>query len=57
MAEARDVFDGITIEGPTISEMPEVDLLSGFEERVEQEALKRFQETMRAEPYREMVAG
>ena len=51
------VFDGITIEGPTISEMPEVDLLSGFDEQVVQEANKRMEETKKTVPYREMIVG
>ena len=38
VAGAQAVFDGIAIEGPTISEMPVVDLLSGFDEQVEHEA-------------------
>ena len=42
MADAQAVFDGISIEGPTIREMPAVDLLSGFDEQVVQEASKRI---------------
>ncbi|MFC1689582.1 hypothetical protein ACFL07_08010, partial [Pseudomonadota bacterium] len=45
MAAAQAVFDGIMIEGPTIREMPAVDLLSGFDEQVAQEANKRMDET------------
>ncbi|MDH5295353.1 MAG: DUF1254 domain-containing protein, partial [Acidimicrobiia bacterium] len=44
LAGAQAVFDGITIEGPTLSEMPSVDLLSGFDEQVAQEAHRRMDE-------------
>jgi hypothetical protein len=44
MAGAQAVFDGIKIEGPTISEMPVVDLLSDFDEQVAQEAHRRMDE-------------
>lgn len=37
--------------------MPEVDVLSGFDERVEQEANKRMEETMSSVPYREMIVA
>jgi hypothetical protein len=57
MADARAVFDGIMIEGPTISEMPAVDLLSGFDERVEREAHKRMDETARSVPFSEMIVA
>jgi hypothetical protein len=57
MAAAQAVFDGITIEGPTISEMPAVDLLSGFDEQVAQEANKRMDETARSVPFSKMIVG
>ena len=57
MAGAQAVFDGITIEGPTISEMPVFDLLSGFDEQVAQEAHKRMDETVRSVPYSKMIVG
>jgi hypothetical protein len=57
MAGAQAVFDGITIEGPTIREMPVVDLLSGFDEQVAQEASKRMDETARSVPFSEMIVG
>ena len=57
MAGARAVFEGITIEGPTISKMPEVDVLSGIDEPVEQEANKRMEETKKNVPYREMIVA
>jgi hypothetical protein len=57
MAGAQAVFDGITIEGPTIREMAAVDLLSGFDEQVVQEANKRMDETARSVPFSEMIVG
>jgi hypothetical protein len=57
MAAAQAVFDGITIEGPTIRAMPAVDLLSGFDEQVAQEASKRMDETARSVPFSRMIVG
>jgi hypothetical protein len=57
MAGAQAVFDGITIEGPTIREMPTVDLLSGFDEQVAQEAHRRMEETVRSVPYSKMIVA
>jgi hypothetical protein len=57
IAGAQAVFDGITIEGPTISDMPAVDLLSGFDEQVAQEALKRMDETVRSVPYSKTIVA
>jgi len=57
MAAALAVFDGITIEGPAISQFPVVDVLSEFDEQVAQEADKRMQETKKNVPYSEMIAG
>jgi hypothetical protein len=57
MAGAQAVFDGITIDGPTISEMPSVDLLSGFDERVAQEANRRMDETAASVPFSDMIVG
>jgi len=57
MAGAQAVFDGITIEGPTIREMPTVDLLSGFDEQVAQEAHKRMDETAASVPFTGMIVG
>jgi len=54
---ARAVFDGLTIEGPTVRELPEVDLLSGFEDGVVQEAERRMRDTIRNVPYRQMIVG
>src|SRR5210317_300826 len=57
MAGAQAVFDGITIEGPTIREIPAVDLLSGSDEQVAQEANTRMDETARTVPFSEMIVG
>jgi len=57
MADAQAVFDGITIEGPTIREMPAVDLLSGFDEQVAQEANRRIDETKLSVPYSKTIVG
>jgi hypothetical protein len=55
--DALTVFDGLTIEGPVISQFPVVDVLSGFDEQVLQEADKRMQEAKKTVPYREMIAA
>ena len=55
--DALAVFDGITIEGPVISQFPVVDVLSGFDKQVVQEANKRMQEAKKTVPYREMIAA
>jgi len=57
MAAALAVYDGLTIEGPAISQLPVVDVLSEFDEQVMQEADKRMQETKKTVPYREMISG
>jgi hypothetical protein len=57
LADALSVFDGITIEGPEIGDLPVVDLLSDFDEQVVQEALSRMDETKRTVPYREMIVA
>jgi hypothetical protein len=57
LAGAQAVFDGITIEGPTIREMPVVDLLSGFDEQVAQEAHKRMDELAGVVPFSKMIVG
>jgi hypothetical protein len=57
MRGAQAVFDGITIEGPTIKEMPAVDLLSGFDKQVEQEAHRRMDKTAGSVPFSKMIVG
>ncbi|WP_136806763.1 DUF1214 domain-containing protein [Desulfosediminicola flagellatus] len=55
--DALSVYDGMTIEGPTIGQFPVVDVLSDFDERVAPEAEKRMQEAKKTVPYSEMIAG
>lgn len=57
LADALSVYDGLTIKGPAISQLPVVDVLSDFDEWVVQEAEKRMQETKKTVPYIEMIAG
>jgi len=57
LAAALAVFDGMTIEGPAISQLPVVDVLSEFDEPVAQEADRRMQETKKTVPYSKMIAG
>jgi hypothetical protein len=57
LAGAQAVFDGVTIEGPTIKELPAVDLLSGFDEQVAQEANKRIDETKLSVPYSRTIVA
>jgi len=57
LAGAQAVFDGITIEGPTIGEIPVVDLLSGFNEQVAQEAHRRMDELAGVVPFSKMIVG
>lgn len=57
VADAQKVFNGITVKGPTITEYPALDLLSGFDDKVEKEALKRIDETFENTNFIDMVAG
>jgi len=57
LAAALAVFDGITIEGATISQFPVVDVLSEFDEQVAQEASRRMDQTKSTVPYREMIVA
>ena len=57
MAAAQAVFDGITIEGPTITELPAVDLLSDFDEQVAQEAHNRMDQTKLSVPYSKTIVA
>jgi len=54
---AEDIFHGIAIKGPRIDEFPALDLLSGYDDAVEQEANRRMDETFQQTPFRETVAG
>ena len=57
LAGAQAVFDGITIEGPTVRKMPKVDLLSRFDEQVVEEAHKRMDETKVSVPYSKTIVA
>jgi hypothetical protein len=57
VAEAKAVFNGIGLDGPKVDNNPELDLLSGFDEKVAKEALRRIDETFTSKPFRELVAG
>ena len=55
--EAKSVFNGITINGPVITEFPKLDLLGGFDKKVEAEALKRIDQTFENTDFSKMIAG
>ena len=54
---AQRVFNGISIGGPAVSEMPEVDLLSGFDAAVREEATRRMDSVIVAVPFTQTVVG
>jgi len=56
-ANAKAVFNGITIEGPKLDKAPKLDLLSGFDKKVEEEAHRRIDDTATNSEFRELVAG
>jgi len=51
VAAAKKVFNGITITGPKLDTSPKVDLLSGFDKKVEQEAHKRIDHAIETVPF------
>lgn len=57
LAAAERVFNGITIEGPEFDQVPELDLLSKFDQEVEQEALRRMEEAERTVPFTAMIVS
>ena len=57
VADAKNVFSGITISGPTIETVPKMDLLGAFDEKVEAEALKRIDEAFETTDFSKLVAG
>ena len=57
MAAAEAIFRTITIEGPTPSAFPEVDLLGGFSEAVAKEANYRMDEAFKKAAFRNTVVG
>lgn len=56
MAAATKLFNGITISGPIIAEFPKLDLLSGFDKKVVDEAHKRMDEAMVTTEFSKMIA-
>jgi len=57
VAAAKAVFNGITIKGPTPDKAPEIDLLSGFDKTVADEALRRIDEAVKTLPFLETIVG
>ena len=57
VAAAETVFNGIMINGPKLDTIPKVDLLSGFDKRVEQEAHKRIDHAIETIPFTKTVVG
>ena len=57
VAAATKVFDGISIEGPRITEWPELDLLGGFDRTVSDEAIRRIDEAFESTPFTDMIVG
>ena len=57
VAAAETVFRGITIDGPALDNMPELDLLSGFDTMVEETAVRRMDEAFATVPFTETVVG
>lgn len=55
LAAAEKVFAGITIAGPTLDKMPALDLLSSFDKKVEEEALKQLDETFATIPFTDTI--
>jgi hypothetical protein len=56
VAAAKAVFNGITVDGPAVTEMPKVDLLSGFDEKVATEAQRRMREKYTSTDLGELIA-
>ena len=57
VAAAEQVYRGISIDGPTIEEMPVVDRLSVYSDEVAAEANRLLDETFLENPFSEMVVG
>ncbi|MFC2085640.1 DUF1214 domain-containing protein [Bacteroidota bacterium] len=57
VAAAEAIFRGITIEGPVVSNVPHLDLLSGFDKDVEDEAIRRLDEAFASLAFTETVLG
>jgi len=54
---AQRVFNGITISGPQVNAIPEVDLLSGFDDAVREGATRRMDSVMATVPFTQTVVG
>lgn len=57
VADAKKVFNGITINGPAITETPKLDLLSAFDKKVTAEAVKRIDKTFENTDFSKLIAG
>ena len=57
VAAAEEVFNGITIDGPTITQFPVVDRLSRFDAAVADEANRRLDEAFATIPFLDTVVG
>ncbi len=57
LKKAQTIFNGITIEGPQISEFPTLDLLSSFDEMVAKAATRLIDSTFKVVPFNSMVAS
>ncbi len=55
VAAATAVYKGITMEGPGIDEFPTLDLLSGFDPKVAEEANRRMDKTFATIPFAETI--
>ncbi|RLE24729.1 MAG: hypothetical protein DRJ50_04245, partial [Actinobacteria bacterium] len=52
---AKAIFNGITIDGPSVAEFPELDLLSGFSDDVREAAEARIDEAIATNEFRDLV--
>lgn len=57
VAAAAEIFNGISISGPTPADFPEVDVLSQFPQEVAAEAERRLDEAFATTPFRLTVVG
>lgn len=57
VAAAERVFNGITVDGPTVDRIVDVDLLSEFDESVSTESVRRLDEAMRNVPFTQTIVG
>ena len=57
VADAKNIFNGITTKGPVIMEFPKLDLLSSYDEKVATESLKRIDEVSESTDFSKLIAG